>query len=168
MPDGSVVRSGTNFSGKVKEAHDASKASIQSRISNLESGGVKGTGEAKGFKFSSETYSPVEYQGRRIYQRNDIDWDMVDPNRGLSNLERVQMGWAPLGKDGRAINLHHILQQEPGPMVEILQTVYRKNYRILHGLLEKNKFKRIKPLDKISLKANKLIDEIDEIRKERE
>ena len=31
---------------KFQEAHDASKASIQSRISNLESGGVKGTGNA--------------------------------------------------------------------------------------------------------------------------
>ena len=41
MPDGSVVRSGTNYSGKFQEAHDASKASIQSRVSNLESGGVK-------------------------------------------------------------------------------------------------------------------------------
>ncbi|AHX19310.1 DNA/RNA non-specific endonuclease [Bacillus cereus] len=46
LPDGSVVRSGTNYSGKFQEAHDASKASIQSKISNLESGGVKGTGEA--------------------------------------------------------------------------------------------------------------------------
>lgn len=45
LPDGSVVRAGTNYSGKFQEAHDASKASIQSRISNLESGGVKGTGE---------------------------------------------------------------------------------------------------------------------------
>ncbi|EMY4795992.1 DNA/RNA non-specific endonuclease [Bacillus pacificus] len=45
LPDGSVVRSGTNYSGKFQESHDASKASIQSRISNLESGGVKGTGE---------------------------------------------------------------------------------------------------------------------------
>nr|WP_240514792.1 hypothetical protein [Bacillus cereus] len=39
MPDGSVVRTGTNYSGKFQEAHDASKASIQNRISNLESGG---------------------------------------------------------------------------------------------------------------------------------
>ncbi|MDA2236142.1 hypothetical protein P4I98_02195 [Bacillus cereus] len=39
MPDGSVVRTGTNYSGKFQEAHDASKASIQSRISNMESGG---------------------------------------------------------------------------------------------------------------------------------
>ncbi|HHP5605462.1 hypothetical protein PDN64_13570 [Bacillus cereus group sp. Bc256] len=45
--DGSVRRyGGMNFSESVKEAHDASKASIQSRISNLESSGVKGTGKA--------------------------------------------------------------------------------------------------------------------------
>nr|WP_241775825.1 hypothetical protein [Bacillus wiedmannii] len=45
LPDGSVARTGTNYSGKFQEAHDAPpKASIQSRISNLESGGVKGTG----------------------------------------------------------------------------------------------------------------------------
>ncbi|CAM4187288.1 type IV secretion protein Rhs [Bacillus albus] len=43
LPDGSVARTGTNYSGKFQEAHDASKASIQSRTSNLESGGVKGT-----------------------------------------------------------------------------------------------------------------------------
>ncbi|MCE9753478.1 hypothetical protein ORM92_10895 [Bacillus cereus] len=42
LPDGSVARTGTNYGGKFQEAHDASKASIQSRISNLESGGVKG------------------------------------------------------------------------------------------------------------------------------
>ncbi|EMY4795989.1 DNA/RNA non-specific endonuclease [Bacillus paranthracis] len=45
LPDGSVARTGTNYSGKFQEAHDASKASIQSRTSNLESGGVKGTCE---------------------------------------------------------------------------------------------------------------------------
>ncbi|BCC59850.1 hypothetical protein bcgnr5394_30870 [Bacillus cereus] len=45
LSDGSVVKSGMNYSGKFQEAHDASKASIQSRILNLESGGVKGTGE---------------------------------------------------------------------------------------------------------------------------
>ncbi|KLA30787.1 hypothetical protein B4077_4007 [Bacillus cereus] len=42
LPDGSVARTGTNYSGKFQEAHNASKASIQNRISNLESGGAKG------------------------------------------------------------------------------------------------------------------------------
>ncbi|EEK75861.1 Hypothetical Cytosolic Protein [Bacillus cereus R309803] len=56
LPDGSVVRSGTNYSGKFQEAHDASKASIQSRISNLESGGVKGTGDDTGKEESQRNY----------------------------------------------------------------------------------------------------------------
>ncbi|HDR7767906.1 TPA: DNA/RNA non-specific endonuclease [Bacillus paranthracis] len=58
LPNGSVVRTGTNYSGKFQEAHDASKASIQSRISNLESGGVKGTGEG-----------PVKVNYREQYAR---------------------------------------------------------------------------------------------------
>ncbi|QEL69458.1 hypothetical protein [Bacillus sp. SH8-8] len=55
--DGSVARTGTNYSGKFQEAHDASKASIQSRVSNLESGGVKGTGDIG---------TPPRYGERRI------------------------------------------------------------------------------------------------------
>ena len=63
LPDGSVVRTGTNYSGKFQEAHDASKASIQSRISNLESGGVKGTGntvnKVAGLDSSGEFFDDV-------------------------------------------------------------------------------------------------------------
>ncbi|MDA1845564.1 hypothetical protein PDK16_27065 [Bacillus cereus] len=57
LPDGSVARTGTNYSGKFQEAHDASKASIQSRVSNLESGGVKVTGDIG---------TPPRYGERRI------------------------------------------------------------------------------------------------------
>ncbi|HDR3892590.1 MULTISPECIES: HNH endonuclease [Bacillus] len=70
MPDGSVVRSGTNYSGKFQEAHDASKASIQSRISNLESGGVKGTGKNPEIvKFTEEQLST-----KPLYSRNPEKW----------------------------------------------------------------------------------------------
>ncbi|MED4567968.1 HNH/ENDO VII family nuclease [Brevibacillus agri] len=116
---------------------------------------------------NGSNYTKVEFQGRKVYQRNDIDWNMVDPDTGLTNLERMQMGWAPIGKDGKKISLHHILQVEPGPMVEILQTVHQKNYKVLHGLLEKTKFKRLKSLSKLSSKANKSLEEIEKIRKER-
>ncbi|WP_139488158.1 HNH/ENDO VII family nuclease [Brevibacillus dissolubilis] len=118
-------------------------------------------------KAPKDTHTKVEFQGRKVYQRNDIDWNKVDPDTGMTNLERMEMGWAPIGKDGKKISLHHILQIEPGPMLEILQTVHQKNYKVLHGLLEKTKFKRLKPLDKLSSKANKSIDEIEKIRKKR-
>nr|WP_255293787.1 hypothetical protein [Bacillus wiedmannii] len=70
MPDGSVVRTGTNYSGKFQEAHDASKASIQSRISNLESGGVKGTGES-GFppRYGERKITDEEYEALRKKHR---------------------------------------------------------------------------------------------------
>ncbi|EOQ28986.1 TPA: ADP-ribosyltransferase [Bacillus thuringiensis] len=69
MPDGSVVRSGTNYSGKFQEAHDASKASIQSRISNLESGGVKGTGNGSNANPNKIKLTPE----REKYYRMKID-----------------------------------------------------------------------------------------------
>ncbi|MEC2920983.1 MULTISPECIES: DNA/RNA non-specific endonuclease [Bacillus] len=74
LPDGSVVRTGTNYSGKFQEAHDASKASIQSRISNLESGGVKDTGkgstvsEVKTFVDKGEQFT----NGRKNRLKPDI------------------------------------------------------------------------------------------------
>lgn len=74
LPDGSVARTGTNYSGKFQEAHDASKASIQSRISNLESGGVKDTGkgstvsEVKTFVDKGEQFT----NGRKNRLKPDI------------------------------------------------------------------------------------------------
>ncbi|HDR6297909.1 TPA: ADP-ribosyltransferase [Bacillus cereus] len=68
--DGSVRRyGGTNFSESVKEAHDSSKASIQSRISNLESGGVKGTGNGSNANPNKIKLTPE----REKYYRMKID-----------------------------------------------------------------------------------------------
>ncbi|MGW5982328.1 hypothetical protein ACWFOP_18125 [Bacillus mycoides] len=73
LPDGSVVRSGTNYSGKFQEAHDASKASIQSRISNLESGGVKGTGDV----------------GKGASGANEFDDILVDSYKNLRKNKEI-------------------------------------------------------------------------------
>ncbi|MGH0424562.1 HNH/ENDO VII family nuclease [Bacillus pretiosus] len=128
----------------------------------MESGGVKGTEEVinhKGFKvmsniptvFESEVFNLVKIEGkvkikkveepldisRRMYQRNDIEWNLKD-TKGLTNRQRAKLDLAPIGKDGYPIELHHLLQEEPGSMVEALRTVHRgpKNKKILHGLLE--------------------------------
>ncbi len=56
-------------------------------------------------------------------------------------------GNAPIGKDGKYINLHHVLGQEPGPMVELTQTTHKKNHKALHGLVEDgNSFRHNKTL----------------------
>ena len=102
-------------------------------------------------KFKSDTFKLVEVNGkvtisgydgeftidRRMYQRNDIDWTLKDDN-GLTNLERAKKGVAPIGKDGYALELHDLLQQEPGAMVEATRTSHRGkgNFNILHGFVE--------------------------------
>ena len=97
---------------------------------------------------STKLYSPVEYKGsvkvngevrdvsRRVYQRNDIDINYYDEVTGLTNLERMQAGTPPIGSDGKQIQLHHILQREAGPMVEIRETTHQGYYSQLHGLIE--------------------------------
>ena len=96
---------------------------------------------------ASGTYSKTYYEGttkvggqerdisRTVYQRNDIDWNRIDPETGLTNKELAQAGVAPYANDGTKIELHHILQQEPGPVVEIPASLHDKYYKTLHGLV---------------------------------
>ncbi len=111
-----------------------------------------GTGYYGGFgntKGSDKTprFVPVRFEGvvkvngqirdvsRKVYQRNDIDFMYYDENTGLTNLERMQAGKPPIGNDGNPVQLHHVIQKEAGPMVEIRETTHQEYYRILHGLV---------------------------------
>ncbi|PTY89226.1 T7SS effector LXG polymorphic toxin [Heyndrickxia sporothermodurans] len=104
--------------------------------------GTKGTW--KDYK----NYKTVEYNGttkingevrdtsRRVYQRIDIDYDRVDPKTGKTNYQLMKSGRPPIWKDGTKIELHHIIQREPGSMVELPGSMHKEYYRILHGLVE--------------------------------
>ena len=95
----------------------------------------------------SGRYTKTNYEGttkvggqekdisRTVYQRNDIDWNRVDPTTGLTNKQLAQAGLAPYANDGTKMELHHLLQQEPGPMVEIPGSLHDKYYKALHGLV---------------------------------
>ena len=110
-----------------------------------------GTGEHGGFgntsgSSKSRIFTRVQYEGtvkvdgqerdvsRRVYQRNDIDFDYYDAENGETNLEKMLDGRAPIGNDGKPVQLHHVLQKESGPMVEVREVTHREYYRILHGL----------------------------------
>lgn len=73
----------------------------------------------------------VEFQGMKVYQREDINWSLRDA-RGRTNLERAKQGLAPMGKDGNPINLHHVGQKPSGPIAEVLDSVHKENYAVLH------------------------------------
>src|SRR5690625_32868 len=102
----------------------------------------KGTGE------KYKNYKAIEYNGttkingevrdtsRRVYQRLDIAYERVDPRTGKSNYQLMKSGRPPIWKDGTKIELHHLIQREPGSMVEIPSSMHKEYDRILHRLVE--------------------------------
>lgn len=79
------------------------------------------------------TSDPIQFSGNKVYQRNDlIDPNRVDPVSGKTNLELMQAGRAPLGPDGKSINLHHLTQSQSGAIAEVTQTLHSNNHGVLH------------------------------------
>ncbi|PMB05801.1 hypothetical protein CEN49_17265 [Fischerella thermalis CCMEE 5273] len=97
---------------------------------------------------NSKTYTPVQFEGtvkvdgqtrdisRKVYQRNDIDWQAIDPESGLTNYQLAKQGRAPIGPDGMPMELHHVIQKEPGPMVEVYESTHGQYHKVLHRLVE--------------------------------
>lgn len=65
-----------------------------------------------------------------------MDNGTFDPNftdtRGRTNIQRMEQGLAPIGKDGKSVNIHHIDQTNNGPVKEILASEHQHNYKALH------------------------------------
>ena len=119
-----------------------------------------GFGNTKGSQTKKRIFTPVQYKGtvkvngvdrdvsRKVYQRNDINFNYADKDTGDTNLQRMIKGNAPYGRDGKHIELHHILQKEVGPMVEIHETTHKEYKQILHGLRKSGEsFRNDKSLD---------------------
>lgn len=94
-------------------------------------------------------YQVQQFEGRRVYTQ-DIEIgepSMVDESKvnefvaarlknGASNLDLMREGLAPIGDDGLQINLHHVIGEEPGPMVELESSIHSQYQGPLHGLIE--------------------------------
>ncbi|WP_367646621.1 HNH/ENDO VII family nuclease [Burkholderia diffusa] len=48
----------------------------------------------------------------------------------------MKAGYAPFGPDGNQVNLHHVLGDEPGPIVELSAATHQRYYKQLHGLID--------------------------------
>jgi len=93
-------------------------------------------------------YKPINYTGktkvdgqiknisRRVFQRKDIDYNGIDPRTGMTNFQLMKKGRAPYWKDGTVIELHHLIQREPGSIVELPSSMHNEYHKILHGLVE--------------------------------
>ena len=73
-----------------------------------------------------------EVAGRRVYQRDSLIDPMRTNARGETSLELMRRGRAPIGPDGQPVQLHHMIQREPGPVAEITQTLHGRVAGTLH------------------------------------
>lgn len=69
----------------------------------------------------------------RPFVKNDhlFDPKFIDAT-GRSNIERMKLGLAPTGKDGKSLDLHHMKQQNDGLLVEMSNTAHKECTDILH------------------------------------
>jgi hypothetical protein len=66
----------------------------------------------------------IEINGKWCLIRSDIDMDQKD-ELGKTNKERMEQGLAPLDKNGKPIELHHIGQKSDSPLAELTQDEHR-------------------------------------------
>ncbi|WP_318389346.1 HNH/ENDO VII family nuclease [Enterobacter sp.] len=81
--------------------------------------------------------------GKDVLMRDDIDLEQTDVF-GLSNLERMERGLAPLDADGKPIELHHIGQKPDSPLAELTCGEHRGpgNTTILHDVKKESEIDR--------------------------
>ena len=74
----------------------------------------------------------VDVNGKTVtMDKNTFDPGFVD-KQGRTNTQRMEQGLAPIGTDGKSVNIHHIDQTDNGPVIEITATAHQKNYSKLH------------------------------------
>jgi hypothetical protein len=139
-------------------------SAVRSLVSNLRSQGSALVGDTVAdvaYGFKSDKYIATDaFDGRRVY-KNLADFDggvpaTVDPsvnksirekiNAGWSNKDLMKAGYAPIGADGKQINLHHVLGKESGPMVELTTSTHQRLSNQLHGLIESGRSFRNDPV----------------------
>ena len=105
------------------------KCELADEVAEKATKGVGNPVENGGRKFWT---NKVEHNGTKVYQRNDI----IDPGRvdkmGRTNIERMEQGLAPLGLDGKSVNLHHMTQTNDSAIAEVTQTFHQQNKGVIH------------------------------------
>ncbi|MBN3554065.1 DNRLRE domain-containing protein [Fictibacillus nanhaiensis] len=93
------------------------------------------------YTHNSCVFKPKQVDGKKVFQRSDIDWGKKDA-RGRTNRQRAKKGLAPLGRDGKSINLHHIGQRDDSSLVEVTASIHSKYKKVLHKYNGKSRINR--------------------------
>ena len=99
--------------------------------------------EAEARIYEDANLEPAQVNGKDALIRMDIDYDQKDLF-GNTNLERMQMGKAPLDANGKPIELHHIGQKQDSPLAELTSSEHRGNGNdnVLHNKQKESEINR--------------------------
>jgi len=64
-------------------------------------------------------YQFTFFRDHFVAQRNSTFDPMQRDGQGRTNIERMEQGLAPYGRDGNAVVLHHLNQMRGGPLIEL-------------------------------------------------
>lgn len=68
-----------------------------------------------------------------MFDPNTISsWKVKGKTVTGTNVERMASGRAPIGYDGKTINLHHLTQTQSEAIAEVTQSFHQKNYSTIH------------------------------------
>ena len=89
---------------------------------------------AKSYKQERKYWNqePIIFKDMKVYKRDSLFAPQLLDAKGRTNLERMEKGVAPIGKDGESINLHHMLQTDKGGLVEVTKTFHQQNTKVIH------------------------------------
>lgn len=68
----------------------------------------------------------VNFRGIKVYQ---APRQFESTN---ANIARMRQGKAPIGTDGKPVNLHHMTQRNDSSIAELTQTFHQQNSQIIH------------------------------------
>lgn len=132
----------TSKSDPVKEMNE---------LYNTNGGGDKAgcDGKVGGVKSSKSGKKTVEVNGKKvIVDDNTFDPNLID-KQGRTNIQRMEQGLAPIGTDGKSVNIHHMDQTDDGTVMEIIATEHQQRYNELHtnigqspSLIDRKKFNK--------------------------
>lgn len=83
-------------------------------------------------KYVAKSYKSFTIDGCEVYFRDDdIDMKRMDTSRN-SNASLLSQGCAPIGADGKPMNLHHLTRRHPGILVLVPESFHQQNSELLH------------------------------------
>jgi len=91
----------------------------------------------------------ISRSGKLIAQRNETFFPHIKDALGRTNIERMKQGLAPIGKDGKSVELHHLKQKDNGMIIELTSREHNVNSKVLHQYkkeseIDRNTFNKFK------------------------